>query len=348
MDERTAPITINDVAAAAQVSIRTVSRVLNESGAVNQSTRLKVREVIDRLGFTPNSRARGLAAGRSYLLGVVQDDPNTHVIGVFQRGIAERCSAAGYELIVHSSQFGDERLVEDITNFVHRSRVDGLVLLPPISERADLAKAMQQMGVPLVGIAAVRVPSYRAMLIGDERRGGELAAEHFVALGHRKIAIINGPSQFYSSNEREQGFRTCLERHGIDLPPSYVRDGNYRFDLGFKAANELLSLPDPPTAIFASNDNMAAATIKAAVLRNLVVPADLSVIGFDDSDVAAMLTPALSTIHRPLREMGVEATERLLAIISGSNDQRLTDLVVPLELVLRDSTAPPPALDQGD
>jgi LacI family transcriptional regulator len=343
MDQRATPITISDVAAAAKVSIRTVSRVINDSEAVNQSTRLMVREVIDRMGFTPNSRARGLANGRSYLLGVVQDDPNTHVIGVFQRGIVDCCSKAGYELVVHSSTYGDQRLVDDISNFVHRSHVDGLILLPPLSERADIASAMFRLNVPVVGIAAVRIPSYGAMLISDERRGAEEAAEHFIVLGHRKIAIITGPKHFHSSNEREQGIRAALAKAEIPLPAKFVRDGDYGFQSGFRAACDLLDLAERPTAIFASNDIMAAAAIKAASERGLAVPGDLSVIGFDDSDLAAMLTPALSSVHRPLRDMAWKATEQLLAVIAGADNERLTDHRVPMQLVLRQSTAAPSA-----
>ena len=334
-------ITIVDVAAEANVSVRTVSRVLNDSPAVNETTRLLVCEVIDRLRFNPSGRARGLATGHSYLLGVVQDDPNTHSIGVFQRGILDRCTAAGYELVVHSSTYGDERLVDDITRFVHRSRVDGLVLLPPISERDDLAMAMARLGVPVVGIASVELPSYRAMLVSDERGGAEAAGEHLAALGHRNIGIIKGRSHFQSTAQREQGFRAALERHGIGLPSQNVRTGNYNFDDGFVAAGELLDLDDRPTAIFATNDIMAAATYKAAYARGLTVPGDLSVVGYDDADVASVLSPALTTVRRPLRKMAAEATDRLLALIEGHDHPDRTDARVQMIMVERESTAPP-------
>lgn len=334
-------ITIVHVAAEANVSVRTVSRVLNESPAVNEATRQLVRAVIDRLRFNPSSRARGLATGRSYLLGVVQDDPNTHSIGVFQRGIVDRCTAAGYELVVHSSAYGDERLVDDITKFVHRSRVDGLVLLPPISERDDLAMAMTRLGVPVVGIASVELPSYRAMLVSDERGGAEAAAEHLAVLGHRNIAIIKGRSHFQSTAQREQGFRAGLEKHGIALPPQNVRTGNYNFEDGLVAADELLNLAEPPTAIFATNDIMAAATYKAAYARGLAIPHELSVIGYDDADLASVLSPALTTVRRPLRHMAAEATNRLLNLIEGLGQSSSGDIKIQMTLIRRESTAGP-------
>lgn len=341
MAEDSARLTIVDVANEANVSVRTVSRVLNGSPAVNEATRQLVSEVIDRLRFNPSSRARGLATGRSYLLGVVQDDPNTHSIGVFQRGIVDRCTKAGYELVVHSSTYGDERLVDDITKFVHRSRVDGLVLLPPISERDDLAMAMTRLGVPVVGIASVELPSYRAMLVSDERGGAEAAGEHLATLGHRNIGIIKGRSHFQSTAQREQGFRAALDRHGIHLPAEYVRTGNYNFEDGLVAAGDLLDLEKRPTAIFATNDIMAAATYKAAYARGLTIPGNLSVVGYDDADLASAISPALTTVRRPLRQMAAEATDRLLALIHGREQPSGADLKIQMILIERDSTAPP-------
>ncbi|HEX8445589.1 MAG TPA: LacI family DNA-binding transcriptional regulator [Sphingomonas sp.] len=335
-------ITIADVAAAAGVSIRTVSRVLNDSPKVAAKARERIKQTIDELGFRPSSRARALAYGRSSLIGVVQDDPNAHVIGVLQRGIVDVCAAAGYELVVHPAKFADLDLTHSIEDFARRSRIDGLILLPPISESSAIPLALMQMGVPAVGIASVRVPGYPAALVSDERAATALMADHLVALGHRRIAIITGPLHFHSAREREQGFRTALAAHDLPLPDHYVRSGDYGFASGLAAAGALLDLADPPTAIFASNDIMAAAVIKAAFDRGLPIPGALSVAGFDDSDIASIISPALTTIRRPLFDMARAATERLIQMIEDRSIGRLPDHGVSLTLVARQSTAPPP------
>lgn len=335
--------TISDVARIAGVSIRTVSRVLNKSPNVGTASRERVETTIKELGFSPSGRARALASGRSYLIGVIQDDPNAHVIGVFQRGIVEVCAAAGYELVVHPARFADPELIRDVENFAARSRIDGLIVLPPISEISSIPLALSRLNIPAIGMAAVRVPGYAGALVGEERAAAGLIADHLIALGHRRIAIITGPLSFYSANEREQGFRAALQSHGIELPNRYVVEGDYGFSCGHDRAAALLDLPEPPTAIFASNDITAAAAIKAAHERGLSVPGNLSVAGFDDSDIASMIFPALTTIRRPLLDMAHEATERLIAMIADPEIRRMPDHHISLSLIVRQSTGPAPA-----
>ena len=334
--------TINDVAEAAGVSIRTVSRVLNKSPKVGAASRERIEAVIRELRFSPSSRARALASGRSSLIGVVQDDPNAHVIGVLQRGIVDVCAALGYELVVHPARFADPDLIRDVEAFIARSRIDGLIVLPPVSEVSQIPLALAHMGVPAIGIAAVRVPGYAGALISEERTAAALLADHLVTLGHRRIAIITGPRSFYSASEREQGFRGALAAHGIELPERYVVEGDYGFATGHARAAALLDLPEPPTAIFASNDITAAAAIKAAHERGIAVPDRLSVAGFDDSDIASMISPALTTIRRPLLAMAHEATERLIGMIGDPEVRRLPDHRVSLSMIERQSTGPAP------
>ncbi|WP_374293599.1 LacI family DNA-binding transcriptional regulator [Sphingomonas sp.] len=334
--------TISDVAQAAGVSIRTVSRVLNKSPKVAAASRARVEKTIKQLDFRPSSRARALASGRSSLIGVVQDDPNAHVIGEFQRGIVDVCASLGYELVVHPAQFGAATLSADIENFAIRSRIDGLIILPPISEVASIPLTLSRLNVPAVGIAAVRVPGYAGALISEERAAAALLADHLVALGHRRIAIITGPLSFYSANEREQGFRGALEGHGIALPHRYVAEGDYGFATGYARACALLDLDEPPTAIFASNDITAAAAIKAAYERGLAVPGQVSIAGFDDSDIASIISPALTTIRRPVLSMAHEATERLIAMIADPEIRRMPDYRIALSLIERQSTGPAP------
>lgn len=335
-------VTINDVAAAAGVSIRTVSRVLNRSPKVNAETRLHVQRTIDAMGFSPSLRARALAVGRSSLIGMVHDDPNALVLDTVQRGIVGECVARGYELVVHPAVHSESDVVSEIVTFVRRSRVDGLIVLPPVSELPAIPKALAGMKVPVVGLASVRIPSYPAMLVSDERGGAEAIANHLIGFGHRRIAIITGPRAFHSATEREQGFRAALRGAGINLAASHVLEGDYGFDSGVAAAERLLSLADRPTAIFASNDIMAAGVLKVATRMGIGVPGDLSVAGFDGSVIARMVSPALTTVHRPLRSMARDATALLIDMIEDSSLSWTSDQAVGLTIEVRESTGPAP------
>lgn len=334
--------TIRDVAQAAGVSVRTVSRVLNASPKVGAETRRHVTDTMTRLDFRPSLGARALAAGRSYLLGVVQDDPNARTISVFQRGIVDVCSRSGYELLVHPVRGRGPGLEADIEDFVRRTRIDGLILLPPISEVASIPVRLRELGVPVVGVLACEVPGYEVMTVGDERDAAEQVARHLIALGHKKLGIITGPMHLLSGTERLGGFRDTLEQHGIALPPAYITHGDYSFESGLAAARALLELGDPPTAIFASNDNMAAGVLKVASERKVAVPADLSVVGFDDSDIAVMLTPTLTTVHRPSLSMAQNAARQLLAMISKGATGEPGAHRVSLNLIARSSSGPAP------
>jgi len=330
-------VTIDDVAKAAGVSIRTVSRVLNKSPKVGEETRQAIEAVIKDLGYSPSSRARALASGRSYLIAVVQDDPNAHVIGVLQRGIVEVCSQHGYELVVHPVRSNDPNVALDIEKFLQRSRVDGLIVLPPTSEISAIPERLAAMAVPAVGIASINVPAYSGMLVSDERAATAELGRHLLELGHRRIAMIEGPPHFRSAQERKAGFLSALADSGLALDLE-LRPGDYSFESGLRAAESLLSLKPAPTAIFACNDIMAAAVVKTAVELGVSMPSQLSVAGFDDADLASMISPALTTIRRPLREMAEAATKQLLTMIE-QRSLRSSVLHVPLSIVRRSSTA---------
>jgi LacI family transcriptional regulator len=334
-------VTIDDVALAAGVSIRTVSRVLNASPKVGEETRAAVQAIIAELGYSPSARARAFASGRSNLIAVVQDDPNAHVISLVQRGIVEVAARHGYELVVHPVRYSDPDIAGDIERFVQRSRVDGLLVLPPASELASIPERLAAQGIPSVGIASVSVPSYPCMLISNDREATGALARHFLALGHRRIAIIEGPSEYRSAQERKAGFVGALERSGCPVE-LHVRPGDYGFESGLRAAASLLSIAERPTAIFACNDVMAAAVVKTAREAALAMPDELSIAGFDDSDLALMLSPSLTTIHRPLRDMAMSATESLLEMIADRTLSR-RHRHVALSVICRQSTASPSA-----
>lgn len=330
--------TIHDVAEATGVSIRTVSRVLNRSPKVNAETRERIESAIERLGFSPSARARGLATGRSYLIGVIHNDRNALVLDTVQRGIVAEATSRGYELVVHPTPTGDDGSVADVLDFVGRSRVDGVVVMPPVSGVAGIGDALATAGVPAVALSAAPIRGFSALLISDEREAGAEVARHFLANGHRRIAMINGPRGVFSASERRAGFIAAINAKGVCLVGE--AEGDYDFDSGYAAAEKLLSLDPRPTAIFAANDIMAAALVKAAAARGVAVPAQLSVVGFDGSILARMLTPSLSSVHRPLGDMAQLAARRLIDIVEQAPGT--VELKADLRLIQGESSGPAP------
>jgi LacI family transcriptional regulator len=331
--------TITDVADAAGVSIRTVSRVLNRSTKVNAETRERIEATIARLGFSPSARARGLATGRSYLIGIIHNDRNALVLDTIQRGVVAEATARGYELVVHPTPTGDDGSVADVLDFVGRSRVDGVVVMPPVSGVAGIGDALAAAGVPAVALSAAPIGGFAALLVSNEREAAAEVARHFIGHGHSRIAIINGPRGVFSASERRAGFIAALKAAKLSLAGE--AEGDYDFESGYAAAEKLLALDPRPTAIFAANDIMAAAVVKAAAARAIAVPGQLSVVGFDGSMLARMLTPSLTSVHRPLGDMAELATRRLIDIVE--NEPNTVELVAELRLIEGGSSGPAPA-----
>ena len=330
--------TIRDVAAHAGVSIRTVSRVLNRSTKVNGDTRARIEAAIEALGFHPSARARGLATGRSFLVGLVHNDRNALVLDTLQRGVGAEAARRGYELVVHAAPADEGEAVRDILDFARRSRVDAVIVMAPVSGTAGLPEALARAGVPAVALSSVPIAGFAAMLVSDERAATASVARYLAGLGHRAIAIINGPEGALSAQERRRGFVDTLVAAGIAAPVE--ERGDYGFDAGFAAAERLLARVPRPTAIFAANDVMAAAVLKAAAIRGIAVPGELSVVGFDGSILARMLAPALTTVHRPLRDMAEAVTRRAIDIVEGVASD--ASLAAALTLVEGESAGPAP------
>ncbi|MDG2522111.1 LacI family DNA-binding transcriptional regulator [Caulobacter segnis] len=334
-------VTITDVADRSGVSLRTVSRVINGSSKVNPETRRRVEAVIESLGFRPSARARALATGRSFLIGLIHDDPNAQVLDPVQRGLTEICGAMGFEVVVHPCCYGSEQLLDDVRSFIRRSRVDGVVVLPPLAELSQLHQVIAETATPSVSIASIPIAG-ADMLVSMERQAVQILTRRLIEMGHRRIGFISGPSRFISAQQRRLGFLDALAESG--LSPTVMSEGDYSFESGIAFGRSLLDLPDPPTAVFASNDFMAAGVLKALSERGLSSPGHLSVAGFDDSSIAQMISPALTTINRPMRAMAQTAAKRLLARIGAEEGEPSIQTApdeITLELVERESTAPP-------
>lgn len=335
--------TINDVAALAGVSKKTVSRVINRSEFLTEKTRAAVEKAIEQLGFVPNPQARALAFRRNFLIALLHDNPNAQTVLNFQRGVLDAIKDSDLALLVRPVDRGSDKLLDDVRTFLEKQRPIGAMLLPPISENDELAGLCEDLGVRYVRIGSAPLDDPRHCISSNDREVVAEAVRGLIALGHRRIGFVRGPVGFRSAAEREKGFLEALAEAGLTLPDELNAPGNYRYTAGIEAGEALLARADPPTAIFCSNDEMAAGVLSVAHGKGIKVPAELSIIGFDDSPTATHIWPALSTVRWPIREMGVRASQILVPDFLGPGaklDEE--DNVLPSTLIERQSVAPPP------
>ena len=339
MDDNSKQPTINDVARLSGVSKRTVSRVLNNSPKVNAQTRKTIHAVIKDLDFKPNRHARGLAGKKSYLVGMIYDNLDALFMDDTQRGLIEIFSKVGYELIIHPCSYTSETLLEDIHDFVGRAQVDGVVILPPVSELNHLTDNLQKTGLPYVRIASVKQDKIENIIVSKDRDAVFALTQKLISLGHSKIGFIAGPAHYFSSQERLSGFHEAIDKSGHAIKAEWITHGDYSFDSGHEAGLKLMKLQDRPTAIIASNDIMAIGAMHAVDELGFSVPEDVSIAGFDDNLIASKVLPPLTTIRRPVRRMAEQAAHKLLAQISDEkqSDAAQETFFTP-ELVIRRST----------
>jgi LacI family transcriptional regulator len=333
------PTTIRDIARLSGVSIATVSRVLNDRPDVSTETREAVLEVVRRLGFSTNRSARALSAGRTGLVGVTLPIVHAPYFSFILAGAAEGLYEQDMRAILCPTLHQHEREVTLLDRLMHGT-TDGAILLLP-EETSDELTHLQQQRFPFVVVdprlqLGEGIPSITAA----HASGAKRATEHLLALGHRRIAAITGPDGWVATDERRNGYHAALAADAVVPDPGLEVTSNWMISGGYEAGSALLELPDPPTAIFAFNDNLAIGAMRAARARGLRVPEDLSIVGFDDTEEAAIVTPALTTVRQPLAEMGRMAVSLLVRLLDR---QRVEALRVELatRLVVRESTAPP-------
>jgi LacI family transcriptional regulator len=332
--------TINDIARLAGVSKKTVSRVLNDSPLVRPETRAKVHALMQQYAYAPDPQARGLAFRKSFLVGLIFDNPTAQYIVNMQYGVLDALRDSGYELVVHPCDSKSSGYIEGIRRFVLQQKLHGVILIPRVSEDQQLADVLRDIGCRYVRVASVAFDEAERMLVTHDRKAGAEAADYLESLGHRKIGLITGPKRYRSAIERGEGFLTALSRRGIEVPPTCIYEGGYTFESGFAGAEQILAQPERPTAIFACNDEMAAGVYKAAHRMGISIPGELSVVGYDDSPLASQLWPTLTTARLPVRDVGRQAAALLLAQ-DGTPSTAVTS-VTP-HLVIRDSCLPPSA-----
>ncbi len=304
--------TINDVARLANVSKKTVSRVINQSPFVNKETRERIDAVIKDLGYAPDPVARGLASRRSYLVGLIYDNPNPqHVIDT-QQGILDIIRGSGLELVVHPCNRRDKDFLAGVRGFIDRQKLAGVVLPSSVSEDDDLVAVLRESETPYVRIASVLLDEPENSIVTNDREGARQAAEHLAGLGHKVIAHVSGPDTFRSSHERRAGFVEGLKAAGLQLDKKLDLRAGYTFQSGVEAGRRLMANQTRPTAVFCGNDEMAAGVCQAIRETGLDICKDISVVGFDDSPLASRLWPALTTVLLPIRSTGRMASVRLL------------------------------------
>jgi len=334
--------TINDVAALAGVSKRTVTRVINGSSKVKEATRSRIENAIEELNFVPNRQARGLAAKRSFLIGLVYDLP-TLFINDIQKGILGIVEDPGYELVVHACVYSDDRLVENITRFVNRANLDGVIVLPPVSDIPGIGEELEKAGCRFVRVTSEVSDGTSRIVVTDYLSVISDMTRYLVKFGHEDFGYISGPKDNLSSQKRHEAFVQALASHDLKLRPEMTVGGEYTFDSGAKAAHELLSRDRRPTAIFAANDEMAFGVIKVAHQLGLKIPDDLSLVGFDGTPFSTFVVPSLSTIIRQTNAIARIATEKLLAQINGDTDAaNAAETMVSPRFEPRESTGPAP------
>jgi LacI family transcriptional regulator len=333
--------TINDIARLAGVSKKTVSRVLNNSPFVREETRLRVNALMQEMGYTPDPQARGLAFRRSFLIGMVFDNPNAQMVVTMQEGVLDGLKGSGFELVVHACDRNAPDFLPEVAAFVERQKLFGVILLPPVSENNALVDILKERGCHYVRMASAVIDEPGNLVASTDSLATAEAANHLAQLGHTRIGFIAGPPGFRSREERRDGFLAGLKKHGIELPARFSVDGAYTYESGIAAGEKLLRLDPRPTAIFASNDEMAAGVYHAARQLGLSIPDDLSVVGFDDTPVSRRLWPPLTTVRWPIHDMGRAAAQHLLRAASDQPTAR-DSAVFPAFLVERESTAAAP------
>lgn len=333
MNRNKTTTTIRDVAQAAGVSISTVSRVLNNKDDVAPETYEKVQEVIDELGYTSSLAARGMRSRRMNVIGLVMPDVGDPFSIQVMKGVSRAIAELDYELIVYTGgEFQRETSADRERRFVSLlggGITDGVIVVTPTTTSFPTAS-------PVVVVDPNVETHDCPAVIATNRDGALTAVEYLISLGHRRIGFIGGRSELTSAVRRLLGYKDGLARAGIPLEPDLIQTGDYSRKAGFAGTQRLLNLSDPPTAIFASNDQSATGAIKAVLEAGLHVPDDISVVGFDNVPEAAYAHPRLTTVDQSIDKMGYIATEMLISLIEG--DALESDLYkVPTQLVVRDS-----------
>ena len=333
---RQMPVTIKDVSNDAGVSIKTVSRVINKEKNVSEKTKEIVIKSIQKLGFKPNKSAQSLRSKRSHMIALLYNNPNKHYLADIQGGILKLCKETGYNLVLQECDYTNLNLGSEITEFIDDFSIDGLVVTPPLSDMNEFLEHLNQTEIEFSIIAPSNTRKINSYVSSNDYEASYAMTNKIINKGHVNIGFIKGHHKHSASHLRFNGFTDALKDQGMSLNSEWVKEGNFSFDSRFSAGLELLKSHNKPSVIFASNDYMAAGVMKAAQMNGINIPLDLSLVGFDDSPLAAQLWPSLTTIRQPVEEMAYHAARLLLGNIDGLSEEMESKEFIS-ELILRES-----------
>ncbi len=319
-----------------------MSRALNDAPHVSEAVRRKVKEAAAALDYHPNLAAQSLIARRSYLIGLTYERPSPSYVVELQNGALGRLENERYRLVVLPFNHVASR-PEELGKLLLRAGLDGVLLAPPACDQPVLLDMIERQKLPYARITPHSDLDRGLVVAMDEVAAGHTVAAHILSLGHRRVGVILGDPSHAASRGRMEGYRQAFKEVGVPIDDSLVGTGDFTYDVGYRVALELLDRPLRPTAILAQNDDMAVAAIAAARDLGLSVPQQLSVAGFDNSEVSRTAWPPLTTVHQPVREMAWDAANRLIAALDGETDSETPRRRDHLhELLIRASSAPPP------
>nr|AGU10367.1 Periplasmic binding protein-like domain [uncultured organism]AGU10560.1 Periplasmic binding protein-like domain [uncultured organism] len=319
----------------------TVSRVINGETNVRPTTREAVNAAITALNYAPNPAARSLAGAGPARIGLLYSNPSAGFLSEFLLGSLDQASRSDVQIVVEKCELGDHEL--EVAQHLVDGGIDGIVLPPPLCEAPALLALLAAANVPTVAVATGLPADSQLAIRIDDREAAATMTRHIMDLGHRRIGFIRGNPNLSASDQRLEGYREALAAADIPIDPALIVDGLFTYLSGLDAAEQLLEQDDPPTAIFSSNDDMAAATVAVAHRRGLDVPGDLTVCGFDDTTLSTAIWPELTTIHQPIADMARAAVELLVGTIrrqkggEGMPQHQVLDYI----LIRRQSDAPP-------
>jgi LacI family transcriptional regulator len=349
MQQRRRAITIKDVAAEAGVSFQTVSRVINDGPNVTPAMRERVMAAVDKLGYVPSLAARRLGGSRSYLILAFNDRRptlegwqsrrgNDWVDQMLYGGMLE-CAEHGYRMLFELVDSHSDALEQQVQGALAALHPDGVILTPPHSDDRRITDLLHQNGLVFARLGSRRDGDGFAVFMDDEA-AARAATDHLLDLGHRRIAYVEGHPEYAISADRLRGFRGAIEARGLEVRAEYLQPGDFTYEAGARAIAALAGLSEPPTAVLASSDEMALGVLHAAGSHGFAVPADLSVVSFDDTPTVRMAVPALTAIRQPIAQMTATAA-RLLIDATARGLDGYSRHVLPFDFVVRDSTAPP-------
>lgn len=339
--------TIFDVAKLAGVSIKTVSRVVNHEPNVRESTKERVDDAIAELNYRPDQSARNLASHRSNLIGLVYDDPSAYELPSsgyiirMQQGALKACQSSRSELLIHPCNYRDKDIEAQLKDLCEQARPAGIILAAPLSNMTKIVRAIAATNTPFVRLSPGTENGEQFSIATNDREFSAEMTRYLASLGHKRIAFISGHRSHKAVGNRLRGYKDGLQQSGLKFSEKLVVAGDNSFESGESCARSLLKLKPRPTAIFAANDDMAAATVRVAAQMGIAVPGDLSIAGCDDITLARQVTPPLTTIRQPLATMAEKAALVLVKSLRGTSPMRGTE-IVPATLQIRESTGPAP------